>query len=213
MSMSSACRRATRAVLMTGSVLCGAPSGAATLDWVNLAAGDWFEPANWSGNAVPVAGDTAQVNNGGTVEATGAAAPTADRLHVGVGAGTVSGTVTTTTAGLALAQVNNVLEVGRATDAGARARGPLAVGGSVVGNAATTAIGEVFIGAATGDDAQGEGTVSVAGDMAATWGVVGLLGPGSGHTATGSLTVGGDLGGPASVGAGNMGTTAGPKAA
>jgi hypothetical protein len=202
MTITWLCRPSTRALLLTGSVLCAAPSGAATLDWVNLSSGDWFEPANWSDTRVPVAGDTAVVNNGGTAEASGAAAPIATTLSVGVGSGSISGTVITTTADLALGAGSSALGVGVATDPDARATGTLAVGGSIVGIAPELSMGTFRIGQASGDKAQAEGTVSVAGDMAATFGVVGALGTGSDQTATGSLTVGGSLSGLAFVGAG-----------
>jgi hypothetical protein len=83
-------RRPMVAVLMTGTILAATPSAAATLDWINFASGSWFDPSNWSGGAVPVAGDTAIVNNGGTAEAAGAVTPTATALDVGAGAGAVS---------------------------------------------------------------------------------------------------------------------------
>ncbi len=197
MTMSSFGRRSTRAFLMIGSILSAAPSGAATLNWIEPGSGDWFKPENWSPAAVPAAVDNAIVNNGGTATATGATA-TAFGLSVGDGAGSVSGTVTTTTADLA----SVVLRVGIATAQDASATGTLAVDGSIIGTMPGSTLETFLIGRASGDKSQAEGTVTVTGDMEAISGAVGVLGSGSSQTAAGSLTVGGNLAGLASVGAG-----------
>lgn len=52
-------------------LLLAAPaSQGAVLQW-NAATGDWFDAANWTPNQVPVAGDAAFIDNGGTATANG----------------------------------------------------------------------------------------------------------------------------------------------
>ena len=200
METTSGCHRPVLMALMAGTILAGTSVSAATLNWLDPAVGDWFEPSNWSTSTTPAAGDDAVVNNGGTAEATGPDTPTAQRLAVGTGVGSVSGAVTTTNANLALGLGFSNLTVGVASAADAKAVGTVTVGGSITGIAPGTAIGEFGVGLANGDNAQAEGTVSVAGDMTASFGSVGFLGEGSNPTATGALTVGGSLAGLRSVG-------------
>lgn len=183
-------------LLLASTLLTGSPVAAATLNWINPSAGDWFDQGNWDGGEVPSSADTAIVNNGGVAEASGASTPTASALAVGAGGGSNSGTVTTT-GDFAL---GGSLQVGVATASEAVAVGMLTVGGDVRDVAASGAFGGYTIGAASGENAKAEGSASVAGDMVGSTGVVGRAVAGKGASANGTLAVGGDLTGLRSVG-------------
>ncbi len=66
---------------------------AASFDWINPAGGDFATPANWSGNAVPGAGDTAVFNLANTYTVTG----TGNVANIAITGGSVglNGTFTT----------------------------------------------------------------------------------------------------------------------
>src|SRR4051794_18179901 len=49
-----------------GLGLCSSAANAATILWAAAVEADWHVAANWNPAQVPVAGDVAQVNNGGT---------------------------------------------------------------------------------------------------------------------------------------------------
>ncbi|MCA9309982.1 MAG: hypothetical protein KDA21_02185 [Phycisphaerales bacterium] len=68
-------------------LVAGAAAGQVT-EWTNPGAGDWFDPGNWS-DGVPVTGDTAWVDNGGTVQISSGVTDICNHFLIGqVGAST-----------------------------------------------------------------------------------------------------------------------------
>ena len=87
--------RSTPSRLSTGFLLVLLSVSASAQDWNKPADGDWFNPGNWSTNAVPTSSTDATINNGGSAAASAATAP--GPIDVGVltiGADGGTGTLT-----------------------------------------------------------------------------------------------------------------------
>ena len=61
---------------------------ASVVFWTNAAGGNWSNPANWSGGAVPALGDTAVITLAGTYTVTFDVADTVGGIQIGGGSGT-----------------------------------------------------------------------------------------------------------------------------
>lgn len=205
-------RAALRLVLLGGSVAFGGPASAATFNWNTPGTGDWFDTDNWTPIGVPVAGDIAIVNNGGTAEA--AADVSLGELVIGrafgagdAASGTVSASGNLTTPGFPLF-------VGTALGAdGTTATGALTVGGDLT-------VPSALIGVALAplpppapfQPSQATGTIAVDGNATLSAGALDVgFAVGLEMTATGALSVGGTL---ATAGAGTwrIGVAAGGAA-
>ncbi|HEX2474889.1 MAG TPA: hypothetical protein VHK01_09090, partial [Lacipirellulaceae bacterium] len=113
--------------------------------WTNpatgVAAGSWFQPANWSTAAVPGAGQIALVANGGEAKAASGSV-SVTRLEIGKDAGT--GTFTDTGAAISVAVDFDIGEI-----SGTFASGPVSVssnGKATISDAPSVRVGVSGIG-------------------------------------------------------------------
>jgi len=140
---------------------------AGVIEWVNLGTGDWFDADNWDLGRVPEplggggAGDSATINNGGTVTAmTGAPADVIARdvfVGAGVGTGAVSGTLISN--GVHVEGQFRV-DVGAASGAITSANGTVTVTGADLDTGQGVSVGTVFTPEAA---ATAQGSLSVTG--------------------------------------------------
>lgn len=188
-------RAALRLVLLGGCVAVGGPASAATFFWNAPGAGDWFDADNWTPPiAVPVAGDTAIVNNGGTAVA-GADVPLS-QLIIGQAFGAGNAASGTVSVSGHLTAPDFALFVGTASAAdGSTAAGSLAVGGDLT-------VPSALVGVALAPSpppalfqpSQATGTVAVDGNATLSAGALDVgFAVGLEMTAAGALSVGGTL--------------------
>ena len=75
----------SREMMFTALLTLTLMSSAVVEDWNNPDEGDWFDPTNWTPNAVPTASTDTNINNGGTAILGEDAVDTAERnLNIGV---------------------------------------------------------------------------------------------------------------------------------
>jgi hypothetical protein len=183
-----------RAVLLALSAALGggfAASSASAQEWVNPGTADWFEPANWNPAAVPGAGSSPVVSNGGTATLSGVAeTPFLSSLNVGLGgSGTGVGAVESNGVKIRAGTFN----VGTVSSAGDTGKGDLSIAGAGAAGSslnvgfiirppgAATAIGRLYV----------EGALPLTGGFLQA-GQMFLSGRGS--VAEGTVEIGGDAG-------------------
>ncbi len=194
-------RRVCRLALVASTALVPAEALGATISWINPAAGDWFDPVNWS-IAVPTQADDASINNGGTAIALGAVTPNARSLAVGAGTAAVqTGTAVISELDLLLGNVSGALRVGQTATASTTAVGALVVDGSIGGFTPGSSIGSSSIGVTSAATASATGIATVGGNLTSSAVSVGLVTSGDSSSAAGTLAVGGSFSGLGIVGA------------